>query len=168
MQKYRQTSLLWLAIIAVFLSAINGQEKVEIVTQKEVVQPLINSEQIVHATDSNVTAIVNEPIAAPDVVPDNEIVKETVVKEEQVRFECDPENIAFELQTGYILPTTKHISNVISQSLMLADCLEACQADSTCRSINFETGLCTLLNTDADLQKGLLKLFETSFEVLKN
>lgn len=37
----------------------------------------------------------------------------------------------------------------IPSSLQLTDCLNECRKNSTCQSINFETGLCVLLNTSA-------------------
>lgn len=38
---------------------------------------------------------------------------------------------------------------------MLTDCLEQCQANDTCRAVNYETGLCVLFSSDADQLPGM-------------
>ena len=43
---------------------------------------------------------------------------------------------------------------------MLTDCLEACQGNETCNSVNYETGLCVLFSSNADKLPGkLVKLY---------
>jgi hypothetical protein len=37
---------------------------------------------------------------------------------------------------------------------MLTDCLEQCQANETCSSVNYETGLCVLFSSNADKLPG--------------
>lgn len=39
-------------------------------------------------------------------------------------------------------------------TLMLTDCLEQCQANDSCSSVNYETGLCVLFSTNADKLPG--------------
>lgn len=47
-----------------------------------------------------------------------------------------------------------HILDDIPGTLMLTDCLEQCQANDTCRAVNYETGLCVLFSNDADQLPG--------------
>ena len=35
-------------------------------------------------------------------------------------------------------------------TLLLTDCIETCRGNSSCKSINFETGLCVLFSSSAD------------------
>nr|NP_001299675.1 uncharacterized protein LOC106122463 precursor [Papilio xuthus]BAM17732.1 conserved hypothetical protein [Papilio xuthus] len=70
--------------------------------------------------------------------------------------ECDPEMIGFELVTGYVFSAPSHILDDIPGTLMLTDCLEQCQANDTCRAVNYETGLCVLFSSDADQLPGAL------------
>lgn len=70
--------------------------------------------------------------------------------------ECDPEMIGFELVTGYVFSAPSHILDDIPGTLMLTDCLEQCQANDTCRAVNYETGLCVLFGSDADQLPGAL------------
>ncbi|XP_064072532.1 uncharacterized protein LOC113392897 [Vanessa tameamea] len=70
--------------------------------------------------------------------------------------ECDPEKIGFELVTGYVFSAPSHILDDIPGTLMLTDCLEQCQANDTCRAVNYETGLCVLFSSDADQLPGAL------------
>lgn len=39
-------------------------------------------------------------------------------------------------------------------TLMLNDCLEQCQANDSCSSVNYETGLCVLFSSNADKLPG--------------
>ena len=41
-------------------------------------------------------------------------------------------------------------------TLMLTDCIDTCRANSSCRSINYETGLCVLFSSSADQAAGQL------------
>lgn len=41
-------------------------------------------------------------------------------------------------------------------TLMLTDCLEACQANESCGAVNYETGLCVLFSSNADKLPGKL------------
>ncbi|XP_077284987.1 ZP and PAN domain-containing protein neyo [Arctopsyche grandis] len=70
--------------------------------------------------------------------------------------ECDPEMIGFELVTGYVFSAPAHILDDIPGTLMLTDCLEICQSNDTCHSVNYETGLCVLFSSNADDQPGAL------------
>lgn len=39
-------------------------------------------------------------------------------------------------------------------TLMLSDCLDLCQSNDTCKSVNYETGLCILFTSNADKMPG--------------
>lgn len=39
-------------------------------------------------------------------------------------------------------------------TLMLSDCLDLCQSNDTCSSVNYETGLCILFTSNADKMPG--------------
>jgi len=39
-------------------------------------------------------------------------------------------------------------------TLMLTDCLEACQANESCSAVNYETGLCVMFRSTADQLPG--------------
>merc|ERR1719228_2915873 len=41
-------------------------------------------------------------------------------------------------------------------TLMLTDCIDTCRGNSSCKSINYETGLCVLFSSSADENKGQL------------
>lgn len=43
-------------------------------------------------------------------------------------------------------------------TLMLSDCIDLCQNNDTCSSVNYETGLCVLFASNADKMPGKLFL----------
>lgn len=68
--------------------------------------------------------------------------------------DCDPEMMGFELVTGYVFTAPDDLLDSIPGTLMLTDCLEACQGNESCRSVNYETGLCVLFSSNADFYPG--------------
>lgn len=68
--------------------------------------------------------------------------------------ECDPDMIGFELITGYVFSAPSNVLDSIPGTLMLTDCLETCQGNESCRSVNYETGLCILFSSNSDLLPG--------------
>lgn len=50
-------------------------------------------------------------------------------------------------------------------TLMLTDCLEACQSNESCSSVNYETGLCVLFKTTADKLPGELESVRISLQL---
>ncbi|XP_062127129.1 uncharacterized protein LOC133839544 [Drosophila sulfurigaster albostrigata] len=70
--------------------------------------------------------------------------------------ECDPDMIGFEIITGYVLSAPSKLLDTLAGTLMLTDCLEACQSNESCSSVNYETGLCVLFKTTADKLPGSL------------
>ncbi|GLH02153.1 Uncharacterized protein GBIM_08192 [Gryllus bimaculatus] len=70
--------------------------------------------------------------------------------------DCDPDMIGFELVTGFVYSAPGDQLDSLPGTLMLTDCLEACQANDTCQSVNYETGLCVLFSSHADSYPGAL------------
>nr|CAH7728312.1 unnamed protein product [Callosobruchus chinensis] len=68
--------------------------------------------------------------------------------------ECDPEMIGFELITGNVFSAPGNVIDSIPGTLMLTDCLETCQGNESCQSVNYETGLCVLFSANADIMPG--------------
>lgn len=68
--------------------------------------------------------------------------------------DCDPEMIGFELITGNVFSAPSNVLDSIPGTLMLTDCLETCQGNESCQSVNYETGLCVLFNSNADVLPG--------------
>lgn len=68
--------------------------------------------------------------------------------------DCDPEMIGFELITGYVFSSPGNVLDSIPGTLMLTDCLETCQGNDSCQSVNYETGLCVLFSSNADILPG--------------
>jgi hypothetical protein len=72
--------------------------------------------------------------------------------------------ISFELITGYVLSAPADSMIMQPGTLQLTDCLNLCRQNSSCSAINFETGLCVLLQESADknpqaLQKSQFPVF---------
>jgi hypothetical protein len=66
--------------------------------------------------------------------------------------DCDPENVLFELRTGYVLSAPGAVLDTKADTLILSHCIEACKNDPLCKALNFETGLCVLFaNASQDL-----------------
>ncbi|XP_067616785.1 uncharacterized protein [Eurosta solidaginis] len=70
--------------------------------------------------------------------------------------ECDPDMIGFEIITGYVLSAPTKLLDTLPGILMLTDCLDACQVNESCSAVNYETGLCVLFKTTADVLPGSL------------
>lgn len=68
--------------------------------------------------------------------------------------ECDPEMLGFELITGYVFTAPDDLLDSVPGTLMLTDCLEACQTNDSCHAVNYETGLCVLFASNADTYPG--------------
>lgn len=71
--------------------------------------------------------------------------------------DCDPEMIGFELITGNVFSAPGNVIDSIPGTLMLTDCLETCQGNESCQSVNYETGLCVLFSSNADVLPGKSK-----------
>lgn len=56
-----------------------------------------------------------------------------------------------------MLSAPSKMLDTLPGTLMLTDCLEACQSNESCSSVNYETGLCVLFKTTADKLPGELE-----------
>ena len=68
--------------------------------------------------------------------------------------ECRPEDVHFEMMTGYVYSAPNEIMATSPGVLLLKECIEECRQNSTCRAINFETGLCVLFSGNYIDQQG--------------
>ena len=57
--------------------------------------------------------------------------------------------VTFELITGYVFTAPSETVTMLPGILHLTECLDWCLTNDTCRSVNFETGLCVLLSSSA-------------------
>ena len=76
---------------------------------------------------------------------------------------CDADNVSFEMVTGYVYTAPADMLDSQPGTLMLTDCIDTCRANSTCRSINYETGLCVLFSSNADQNDGEFIIIFSSF-----
>ena len=56
--------------------------------------------------------------------------------------------------TGYVYTAPADMLDSQPGTLMLTDCIDTCRTNSSCRSINYETGLCVLFASNADDGEG--------------
>lgn len=56
--------------------------------------------------------------------------------------------------TSYVFSAPNKLLESMPGTLMLTDCLEACQSNDSCRSVNYETGLCVLFSSNSDQLPG--------------
>lgn len=63
----------------------------------------------------------------------------------------------FELVTGYVFTSSDDTIETIPGVLQLTDCLTKCNDNTTCRAVNYETGLCILLRSDATIKPEALQ-----------
>lgn len=55
---------------------------------------------------------------------------------------------------SYVFSAPGKLLDSLPGTLMLTDCLEACQGNETCQAVNYETGLCVLFSANADQLPG--------------
>jgi hypothetical protein len=67
---------------------------------------------------------------------------------------CTPEDVRFELMTGYVYSAPTEIMATRAGVLLLKDCLEQCLQNASCHAVNFETGLCVLFAGGSTDQPG--------------
>ena len=72
------------------------------------------------------------------------------------QLQCAAEDTTFELMTGFVFTSPDDILETRADTLQLADCIEACRDNDTCRALNFETGLCVLFGDSAQNNPGKL------------
>ena len=69
-------------------------------------------------------------------------------------FDCTEIDTHFELVTGFVYTAPDDMLDSRPGTLMLTDCIELCRRNSTCKSANFETGLCVLFGSSAEEYPG--------------
>lgn len=62
----------------------------------------------------------------------------------------------FPSRFSYVFSAPDQLLESMPGTLMLTDCLEACQANESCGAVNYETGLCVLFSSNADKLPGML------------
>jgi len=70
--------------------------------------------------------------------------------------DCPAEFVSFEVVTGYVYTAPADMLDSQPGTLMLTDCIDTCRGNSSCKSINYETGLCVLFSSSADEAAGQL------------
>ena len=70
--------------------------------------------------------------------------------------ECPQDFVSFEVVTGYVYTAPADMLDSQPGTLMLTDCIDTCRGNSSCKSINYETGLCVLFSSSADEEGGQL------------
>jgi len=78
------------------------------------------------------------------------------IARQQETEECPEEQVSFEMVTGYVYTAPADMLDSQPGTLMLTDCIDTCRKNSSCRSINYETGLCVLFASNADDGEGEL------------
>lgn len=73
--------------------------------------------------------------------------------------DCPAEQVSFEIVTGYVYTAPADMLDSQPGTLMLTDCIDTCRSNSSCRAINYETGLCVLFSSNADDNAGNNPLF---------
>ncbi|XP_076029180.1 uncharacterized protein LOC143018026 [Oratosquilla oratoria] len=69
---------------------------------------------------------------------------------------CPPSQISFELITGFVYSAPADMLDTQPGTLMLTDCIDMCRKNKSCLSANYETGLCVLFSSNADMHPGAL------------
>ena len=72
---------------------------------------------------------------------------------------CPESDVHFELVTGYVYTAPDDMLDSRPGTLMLTDCIDLCRKNTTCKSANFETGLCVLFSSNADEYPGKIFVF---------
>jgi hypothetical protein len=67
---------------------------------------------------------------------------------------CPEDSVTFELITGYVYSAPADMLDSQPGTLMLTDCIQTCRQNTSCQSINYETGLCVLFSSNADAMPG--------------
>lgn len=71
-----------------------------------------------------------------------------------VEGECPDAEMTFEMVTGFVYTAPSDMLDSQPGTLMLTDCIDTCRKNSSCKSINYETGLCVLFSSNADEGQG--------------
>ena len=77
-----------------------------------------------------------------------------VIRQSRGQLACPNRDEAFELVTGYVFTSPNTILDTRPGVLKLEDCIETCRRNSSCWSVNYETGLCVLFSSSAENTPG--------------
>ncbi|XP_066975682.1 uncharacterized protein [Macrobrachium rosenbergii] len=69
---------------------------------------------------------------------------------------CPSDKVSFELVTGFVYSAPADMLDSQPGTLMLTDCIDMCRKNSSCMAVNYETGLCVLFSSNADMYPGAL------------
>ena len=67
---------------------------------------------------------------------------------------CSDEDTNFELVTGYVYSAPSDMLDSRAGTLMMAECIDMCRQNASCKAFNYETGLCVLIDSNADADDG--------------
>ena len=73
-------------------------------------------------------------------------------------FNCADKDTHFELVTGFVFTAPEDMLDSRPGTLMLTDCIDLCRRNATCKSANFETGLCVLFGSSAEEVPGKITI----------
>ena len=76
--------------------------------------------------------------------------------------ECPDAELTFEMVTGFVYTAPSDMLDSQPGTLMLTDCIDTCRKNSSCKSINYETGLCVLFSSNADEGQGELYVHKST------
>ncbi|KAA0192347.1 hypothetical protein HAZT_HAZT001567 [Hyalella azteca] len=62
-----------------------------------------------------------------------------------------PSDISFEMVTGFVYSSPSDMLDSLPGTLKITDCLEMCRNNASCMAVNYETGLCVLFASSADV-----------------
>ncbi|XP_069987065.1 uncharacterized protein [Penaeus vannamei] len=78
---------------------------------------------------------------------------------------CPPDKVSFELVTGYVYSAPADMLDSQPGTLMLTDCIDMCRKNRSCMAVNYETGLCVLFSSNADMYPVLEELMSWFYEI---
>ena len=67
---------------------------------------------------------------------------------------CAESDVTFELTTGFVFTAPDSILDTRPGVLKIEACIQSCRKNVTCRSVNYETGLCVLFSSSAESEPG--------------
>ena len=86
-------------------------------------------------------------------------LRQAAVSQAGSGFACADKDTHFELVTGFVYTAPDDMLDSRPGTLMLTDCIELCRRNVTCKSANFETGLCVLFGSSAEDYPGKKMIF---------
>ena len=94
-------------------------------------------------------------------------LRQAAVSQAGSGFACADKDTHFELVTGFVYTAPDDMLDSRPGTLMLTDCIELCRRNVTCKSANFETGLCVLFGSSAEDYPGKKMNFWYYFSLKK-